>query len=384
MKTRTRVAVLGWAHLLNDGSANYLPGILPLVLTSLDVPRSQAGVLMGVLLLGQGLQPLTGILSDAVGGRKVALGGIIGTTITGALIGMAPSYPLLLALLVLLGITNSCFHPQALAGVRALVGPNRAGPISVFLVGGEVGRGVWPLLAGFVVTRAGLHGLWLLAIPAALSLPLIAASLPSLTPHKSALARIDWRPRASPLARVIVFTALRVAVMFTLVTYLPLWWTDRSGSLVGGAGLVTTFFLASIVGNLGGGYLIDRLGVRPVATVASFLAVVFFAVFLWLDGAWVWLLVSLIAVCLFATFAIPVVITQALLPESPSLGSGIAIGLCNAIGATGVMGLGLAVDALTVRGVLWVAVGIGVAATLAAFWLPEPERVAERVVAHQG
>lgn len=38
-----KLLILSWAHFLNDGAANYLPGILPVILVSMGLSTSFAG-----------------------------------------------------------------------------------------------------------------------------------------------------------------------------------------------------------------------------------------------------------------------------------------------------------------------------------------------------
>src|SRR5579872_6883100 len=66
---------MSWAHLLNDGAANYLPGILPALLVNLQQPVSMAGAFMAALILVQSLQPLSGLLADRIGGKSLILAG---------------------------------------------------------------------------------------------------------------------------------------------------------------------------------------------------------------------------------------------------------------------------------------------------------------------
>jgi len=108
-----RLATLSWAHFLNDGAANYLPGVLPAVLLALNVPVSLAGSIMAALLLGQALQPLYGWLSDHVGGRWMIFTGIAGSTLGGAAVGLAPGYWSLVAVLLLIGFTRRLSPPCA-------------------------------------------------------------------------------------------------------------------------------------------------------------------------------------------------------------------------------------------------------------------------------
>ncbi|OYV64248.1 MAG: MFS transporter, partial [Acidiphilium sp. 21-66-27] len=178
-----RLAALSWLHFLNDGSANYLPGVLPAVLLAMGEPVSLAGTVMAALLIGQALQVGTGLLADRFGGRGFIAAGVLGTALAAALIGRSGSLALLLPALVLIGISNAMFHPQALAGARQLSGPRVGLGMSLFLVGGEVGRGLWPLIASFVVVTFGLKALSLLAIPAMASILLLWAVLPVQPPR---------------------------------------------------------------------------------------------------------------------------------------------------------------------------------------------------------
>src|SRR5699024_9860245 len=152
----SRLVGMSWAHLLNDGASNYLPGVLPAVLATLGEPVKMAGVLVTALTIGQALQPLTGRLADWLGGRSLVIIGLLMTSVGGGLLGVVPSTPLLIVLLVLIGVGNSFFHPQAVAAARSMFA-GRAGLFtSIFLVGGELGRGLWPTAASLIVAGLGL------------------------------------------------------------------------------------------------------------------------------------------------------------------------------------------------------------------------------------
>lgn len=68
----SRLFGLSWLHFLNDGSANYLPGVLPAVLLALHEKTALAGSVMAALLVGQTLQVPSGWWADRVGGRALA------------------------------------------------------------------------------------------------------------------------------------------------------------------------------------------------------------------------------------------------------------------------------------------------------------------------
>lgn len=367
---RARLVTMSWAHFLNDGAANYLPGILPAVLLARDLPVELAGSIMGALLLGQALQPLYGWFSDRIGGRRMIFMGIAGSTIGGAAIGLAPGYWSLLAVLMTIGVTNSMFHPQALAAVRQL-GAGRDGMfMSIFLVGGELGRGVWPLLGSLIVVYGGLGAVWMLALPALLTVPLLYRQVPRLPPRHPDTPPIQWRRHRRDLVNVVSYSALRATMIFSLVTFVPLIWQEQGGSLVGGASLITVLLVVGIVGNLAGGHLADRFGRRPVLYAANLLSTLLLAAFLLVSGPWLWVVLGLLGIALFSSLPLSILMGQDILPENRSLGAGLSLGLANGFGAIAVMALGGLAAHWSSETVLWINVGLGAIATLQTPSLP--------------
>ncbi len=359
-----RLAALSWLHFLNDGSANYLPGVLPAVLVAMGEPVSLAGTVMAALLIGQALQVGTGLLADRFGGRRFIAAGVLGTALAAALIGRSGSLALLLPALVLIGISNAMFHPQALAGARQLSGPRVGLGMSLFLVGGEVGRGLWPLIASFVVVTFGLKALSLLAIPAVASILLLWAVLPVQPPRHVAAQPIAWRRHLGPMSALVAFQSLRALAIFGTTTFLPVLWHLRGHSLTAGAALITVMLVVGIIGNVGGGHLADRIGRRPILAGSSLAGAALLAAFLLTGGAAQWIALGLLGIALFATLPVGILVGQDIFPENRSLGSGIALGLSNGLAAVGLLGLGLISSVVPPLHILWLLVAILLAAAL--------------------
>lgn len=353
-----RLAGLGWLHFLNDGSANYLPGVLPAVLVSLHQSATLAGGVMAALLVGQTLQVPSGWLADRYGGRVFIVSGVVGTGAAAAFIGLAPSMLVLVPALIVIGICNSLFHPQSLAGARHLSGDRPGLGMSFFLVGGELGRGVWPLIASLVVVHFGLRYLWLLALPALVSIALLWRQLPIQSPRHVDAAPIAWRRHLAPMGLVVAFQALRALAIFGATTYLPLLWVARGHDLTEGAALITVLLVVGIAGNVGGGHLADRIGRVPVLLGSSLLGAALMAVFLVSGGLLQWLALGLLGIALFASLPIGILLGQDIFPENRSLGSGIALGLGNGIAAAGVAACGAVAAAGGPEAVLWVLAGV--------------------------
>lgn len=364
-----RLIGLGWLHFLNDGSANYLPGVLPAVLLALHQSVTLAGGVMAALLIGQALQVPSGWLADHFGGRLFIVCGVVGTAVAAAFIGLAPGMVVLVPALVVIGICNSLFHPQSLAAARMLSGDRPGLGMSFFLVGGELGRGVWPLIASLVVVHFGLGYLWLLALPALFSIALLWRRLPMQTPRHVDAEPIAWRRHLAPMSLVVAFQALRALGIFGATTYLPLLWEARGHDLTEGAGLITVLLVVGIVGNVGGGHLADRVGRTPVLLGSSLLGALLVALFLTTAGAVQWLALGMLGIALFASLPIGILLGQDLFPENRSLGSGMALGLGNGLAALGLAAFGPVAAEGGPEAAMWLLSGVMLAAAFVSLFL---------------
>ena len=345
---------LAWLHFLNDGAANFLPGILPAILVGLHAGAASASGIMAALLIGQGFQPFAGWLSDRLGGKALAILGVSGTTLGLILVGQSRGLLTLLAALALIGVSNALFHPQSLALARSLAKKRHGAIMSVFLVGGELGRGLYPLIASLVVAHFTASGLWIVALPAIMSIPLIAPLLPPLVPRAANAAPVHWRRHARPAATLIAYAALRSFGLYALVTFLPIAWQHDGGSLVGGASLITVLLVVGVIGNVSGGLIADRLGRRIVLVGSSLLTAALVAIYLMSSGWIVWLILGLLGIAVFSALPVSVLVGQDIFPENRSLGSGIALGLGNSLGALLLLGFGVATSAFGVPTALWI------------------------------
>lgn len=359
---RVAFGTLTWMHFVNDGLAAFLPGVLPFLATRRGVPLAWAGGLMTALLIGQVLQPLAGAWADRLGGRRLIVWGpMLGAVGTVAL-AFVPSIPLVAASLFLIGIGSTLFHPQALAAARNLSGRREGTLMSAFLVGGELGRALGPLAAGLLAVHLGLSRLWLLALPLALTWPWIWRRLPRLPVRRGPVAHIAWRRHGRRMGALVAFGTLRATAMYGITTLVPLFWHARGGSLVTGAALVTTLVGVGIAGNLTGGLVADRWGRWPVLAGSSLLSAALLVLFAHVHGFWMWPTLAATGIALFSTLPVTTLVGQDIFAENPALGSGVALGLANGLGAVLLLPLSLAAAAWGIGAGFWIIVGLMVCA----------------------
>jgi FSR family fosmidomycin resistance protein-like MFS transporter len=369
---RFRLAVLTFAHFLNDGAVNFLPGVLPAVLVRLALPNADAGLIMSALLVGQGLQPFMGWLSDRYGQGWFFVPGLSLSLLGGALVGLADRFWVLIAILFAIGIGNAAFHPPGLAMARRIAREERASFVmSVFLVGGEIGRGLGPLLASLLILGWGFHGLLILAVPILCFVPLLPRTIRPAAhrvPHPIPATQRSWTRRVRPLWPLLLFAGLRATLVYASVTFIPILWHDRGGSLIVGASLVSVQLIVGVVGNLGGGWLADRLGRRPLLVLMGLLSPLLLGVYLVLPMPWAYLDLGVLGISLFATLPVTILIGQDRSQGEPAFGSGVALGLGNALGAMGLLALGALIPLVGVEGALGGAIAAGLLAVPVAWW----------------
>ncbi len=376
----SRMGWISWSHLLNDGCAFYLPAVLPRILVALHKPVEMAGVIVGALYVWQTLQPLAGVWADNVGGPWFITLGLLGTLCGAGLVGLATNMGMLVFFLMVAGIGSAVFHPSALKAARTTLHDRPGLGLSIFLVGGEIGRGSWPLFAGILVAWFGLKALCFVALPGLLTLYFVYHALPDMPPRPAHAEKIRWRRHVGPVALLMAFSATRAVVMYGVTTFVPILWHSRGGKLVGGASLLTTMLIVGIIGNLSGGALVDRFGRRPVLIVSSFLLIFLTPSFLFVHGEMMWVAAGLFGIALFSTFSATLLIGQDIFPENRALGSGIALGLSNATGALLLMPLGFIAHHGHYNRLFWIFSGMAVLMFCFAFTLgprltaPHPAR----------
>jgi MFS family permease len=112
------VALLWVVALLNYVDRQVIFSVLPLVARDLHVPESQLGLLSGAFLWIYGIaSPLAGFLADRFGRRPVILASLLIWSAVTYATGLARSFPEVLAARALMGVSEACYLPAALASI---------------------------------------------------------------------------------------------------------------------------------------------------------------------------------------------------------------------------------------------------------------------------
>ena len=361
-----RVALaLALAHAINDAYSGFLHPLLPRIMTELGLSIALAATLTSTLALAASLlQPVMGLAADRYGARRFLIAGPLVSAVFLSLIGLAPGFAALLALLAVGGLGSALFHPPAAAAAASAGrGAGSGARMSIFSFGGALGFAVAPLAAVALVGRLGLPGLTFAMIPALVLMPLIARVIPAdARPHPVRPARLLPGRDAlrGALGVLFVISALAAFVQRTFLTLQPIAIARVGGSEALGARVLSTYLVAQALGSLAGGFLVDRYDRRRVLFGVTFLSVPAHLLALALPAGSSAALAATAAAGLLNMALLPplVVMAQEASPHGAATSAGIVMGLAWAAGSIVMVGAGALGDVIGARAAALAAVPV--------------------------
>jgi FSR family fosmidomycin resistance protein-like MFS transporter len=326
------------AHFTNDLYNNYLPALLPLLADAHGLSLARAGVLISIsTITGSLFQPVFGYIADSTRFRFVAAMGLACAALGSALLGVAPSYLWLAAFTVVHGVGIAAFHPQSAGFVHMLSGSRKGTRMAIYIMAGQAGQALSPLLAAFVAVRAGLPWVAATAVPALL----VAAALIRTVPW-------HWRapqPSGAPvglrgvlgrnlggLARLMGLVTSRATLLHCMLALLPFLYRARGAPATEGAAAIGAMIFSGALGGMVAGYLSDRYGRRPVLFISFALASPLFLAAIASSGPATMIFLSLGGGALLGSSSLVTVEAQSLLPSHASMAAGIMLGVGMGIG----------------------------------------------------
>ncbi len=361
------VMKLTFAHLINDIYAPVLMALQPVLITMYGYGYFEAALLpVTHSIVSSVLQPLFGYLADSRGLRISISLSILLSGCGIALLGLVPDqYLVMLGCVALSGIGHASFHPGALCKVSsAAAGSNRGQLTSYFVVGGNLGMALGPILAGIILTSGGLPQVVFLIVPAVLGALLLhirqaeeACPVQKTSPSSE---KENWKPV------ILLFSGstLRSWVTFGTMTFLPTYLVLEGYPLLQATTIVTLMLLAGVAGQISGGILSDRIGRRLVVVITTFASVPAFTAILLTHGPFLILSILVFGYLLWASFSVTIAMSHELIPSQVGLISGLFLGIAMGAGAIGVSISGLIADtaglttSLVIFPVILVAAGI--------------------------
>ncbi|MBP1632048.1 MAG: putative Arabinose efflux permease family protein [Acidobacteria bacterium] len=376
-----RVLTVSAGHAAHDTYAGFLPVLLPHFVERFTLSNTQAGWLSAFASLPSILQPVFGHLADRLVLRWVVILAPAITATLMSLTGWAPSYLALAFLLGAAGLSSAAFHAVGSAAAGRLSARHLGRGMSLWMVGGELGSTLGPMLAAAALTVLTMKELGLVMVlgwAASFLLYLQLRRVP--LQGVSGADRPHWRHSLGRMRRLMLLMGalilLRALALSAASVFSPLLLKgEGSSGFVAGAA-VALFQAAGVAGTLAAGWLSDRLGRRPVLLFGVLAGPAGLLLFVSLHG-WVrFAFLALAGATLVSLHPVYMALVQESFPESRGLANAVYLSMVFVISSAAAVAVGALGDALSLR---WAFV-VGALVTLLSLplllLLPRQERVA--------
>src|SRR5690625_3330928 len=279
----TVVPVLGaisFSHLLNDMMQSLIVAIYPLLKGGFDLSFVQIGLITLTYQFSASLfQPLVGHITDRHPLPYSLPVGMAFTCCGLLLLSQAPNYGLLLLAAALVGTGSSIFHPESSRVARMAAGRRPGLAQSIFMVGGNFGTSLGPLLAAWVVVPPGRGSVARFSLAALLAFTVLlqfgrwyarnhGTRGKAHLRQRPAHAPSDGRVRTALLVLgVLIFS--KYFYLASITSYYTFYLMHTFGVSVQSAEVHLFLFMASVAcGVIAGGPIGDRVGRKWVIWVS--------------------------------------------------------------------------------------------------------------------
>ena len=268
------IGLVGLAHGTSHFFHLMLPPLFPWLMKDFSLSYTEAGMLMTVFFVVSGVgQAVAGFVVDRIGARPVLFAGIGMLALSGIVLGVATTYPMLMLAAAVAGCGNSIFHPADFTLLNRRVAQPRLGhAFSVHGLSGNIGWAAAPVFMASIAATAGWHAAGFAAAGVGVVVLAIlwwrrdvlddAAAEVVATPHEAGkpVPAHQLAFLASPAVWLcFAFFFLTTSAFGILQNYAPAILGNVYGvSLVLATAGLTAYLAGSAVGTIAGGFLAAR------------------------------------------------------------------------------------------------------------------------------
>jgi len=349
-----RVLTITAGHTVHDTYTAFLPPLLPFFIANLSLSKTEAGLLTVFMQGASLLQPFIGHLADRVNMRHFVVLAPAVTAVMMSLLGVAPGYAVLILLLVVVSFSSASLHAVGPVMAGNLSGRNLGRGMGLWMVGGELGRTLGPIVivsAIRLLTLKGAPWLMLAGLLTSAILYVFLKDVPGRPPNAG--QGLPWRhalrvmgPLLVPLAGILVARSFMVSA---LTTYLPTFLSEEGADLWLAGAALSILEAAGVVGALLGGSISDWLGRRWVLFISMLAAPLLMSVFLALRGWLQFLPLLMLGFTVLSITPVAMALVQESFPKNRALANGVYMSLSFVLRSGAVVVLGAMGDLFGLR-----------------------------------
>jgi FSR family fosmidomycin resistance protein-like MFS transporter len=319
-----QVITLSAGHFFHDTYSAFLAILIPELITKLAINLTLAGTLSAIMQLPSLLNPFIGYLDDKINLRLMV---ILAPAVTATLMssmGLAPNYPSLVFLLLIVGLSIAAFHATAPALVARTSGNQVGMGMSFFMAAGELGRTVGPLLAVWAFSVWSLEGMYQIAILGWASSLILYWRFRGYTAHPQKNAGL--RAMVPAAQRLFIPLSLIVLTRSFLITglgvYLPTYISEKGATMWMAGTALAIYQLAGVFGAFLGGTMSDRFGRKLVLSIVLTLSTLLTILFLQTEGWPIFPVLIGLGLATLSSQPVMLALVQDQLPEYRSVANG--------------------------------------------------------------
>lgn len=323
-----KILALSIAHFIHDIYSSFLAPLLPLLIEKLSMSLTQAGFLSTIMQIPALLNPYIGVVADRISVHYLVILAPAMTAVTMSLIGMAPSYGVLLILLFITGISVSVFHVPAPVMVADLSAARKGRGMSFFMTGGELARTVGPLVAVAAVSLFGLEDFYPVMIFGLLSsiwlyFKFRKVPVKQVGSHHRLSILETWRSLRHVLLPLTAILITRGFMHASMTAFLPTYIKMETGNLWLAGIALTLFEAAGVAGVLTAGSVSDGFGRRKTLLASLLGAPLFLFLFTLTGGGLRVAALLVVGFTLLSTTPVMLALVQENARHSPAAANGL-------------------------------------------------------------
>jgi FSR family fosmidomycin resistance protein-like MFS transporter len=373
------VLIVSSAHAVNDTYTGFLPALLPVLIEKFSLSNTAAGALSLGMQLPSLLQPLIGRLADNSNLRYLL---VLAPAITGAALsslGIAPGYAFLFFLVVLAGVSNAMLHAIGPVLVSTFSGFKLGKGMSFWMVGGELGRVLGPLVIVTILGFMEMEKLPLLMMAGFLASSFLAIKLNHITTqqtegnhHSIKVALRGLMKVMLPLSLLIISRSMWIA---SLNTFLPTFLRSEGSTLFVAGASLSIYQTAGVLGSLLIGPLSDRVSRSKLLTISFLITPLLMFAFIQTQG-----LIKIPILILIGFFGISITpVLMAIVMENShenrSFANGVYMAVSFIFNALAVLLVGWISDLIGLRTTFMISAGILALGLPSLLFLPKSPKV---------